>query len=186
MSETLNHGNRRESFETEDLSPQGVFYFMAGLAVLGVVIYFILVGMYRFLDAYDRNHQPPVNPMSVQTGVDPQTMKFPEIRDKLDQSFPKPVLEYNERTQFIEEIDKEDKALASYDWVDQKNGVARIPIDRAMDLLVQRGLPVLPQNSAKNQPPPAGKSGTQAKPTAETDTKSNPKGKTNTKANPTP
>jgi len=32
--------------------------------------------------------------------------------------------------------------LNSYGWVDQKAGVVRIPIDRAMDILVQKGLPV--------------------------------------------
>lgn len=144
----LNHGQNREGFETEDLSPQGVFYFMAGLAVLGVVIYFILVGMYRYLDAYDRSHQPPMNPMAVKTGVDPQTMTFRDITNKVEQTFPKPVLEYSERTQLTEEVVKQEKTLASYDWVDQNNGVVRIPIERAMDLLVQRGLPVLPQGEA--------------------------------------
>jgi hypothetical protein len=145
MSET--HGHGREGFETEDLSPRGVFFFMAGLALLGVVIYFILVGMYRLLDAYDRNHQPPMNPMAVKTGVDPQTMTFRDVTGKIEATFPKPVLEYNEKTQFTDEVEKQDQALASYDWVDQKNGVMRIPIERAMDLVVERGLPVLPQGA---------------------------------------
>ena len=156
MSEPLNQGQNRQGFETEDLSPQGVFYFMAGVAVLGVVIYFILVGMYRLLDAYDRSHQLPMNPMAVKTGVDPQTMTFRDITSRVDSTFPKPVLEHSERTQFIEELAKQDETLASYGWVDQNNGVARIPIERAMDLLVQRGLPVLPQGGAA-QPAAASK-----------------------------
>ncbi len=36
----------------------------------------------------------------------------------------------------------EDLTLSSYAWVDQKKGVVRIPIDRAVELLAQRGLPV--------------------------------------------
>ena len=35
----------------------------------------------------------------------------------------------------------EDKVLNSYAWVDQPKGVVRIPIDRAIDVLAQRGLP---------------------------------------------
>jgi hypothetical protein len=31
--------------------------------------------------------------------------------------------------------------LNSFGWVDQTNGVARIPIDQAMDLLIEQGLP---------------------------------------------
>jgi hypothetical protein len=32
-------------------------------------------------------------------------------------------------------------ALNSYGWVDKANGVVRLPIDRAMELTIQRGLP---------------------------------------------
>jgi len=38
--------------------------------------------------------------------------------------------------------------LNSYDWIDQKAGTVRIPIDRAMQLLAQRGLPTRPQAGA--------------------------------------
>jgi hypothetical protein len=148
MSENLKNGHNQEGFETEDLSPIGIFYFMAGLAVVCLLIYFIVAGMYRFLDAYDRNHQPPTNPMAVKTGVDPRTMNAREVQQRIDNSFPRPVLEHNERTQFGEILEKQDRTLASYDWVDQKNGVVRIPIDKAMELLVQRGLPVLPPGGA--------------------------------------
>ena len=135
-------------YEHEDLSPQGVFYFMGGVAVLGVVIYFILVGMYRYLDNYDRKHQPPANPMAATTGVDPQTMNYKQILDQAQQTFPKPVLEHSEQTQYVEELKKENEILGSYDWVDQNNGVVRIPIDRAIDLLAQRGLPVISQGDS--------------------------------------
>ena len=148
MSEILKNEHGREGFETEDLSPAGVFYFMAGLAVVCVLIYFIVVGMYRFLDAYDRSHQAPLNPMAVKTGVDPRTMMTGEIREQLHRTFPKPVLETSERTQFGDYLSKQEAILGSYDWVDQKNGVVRIPIERAMELLAQRGLPVLPQGGA--------------------------------------
>jgi hypothetical protein len=105
------------------------------------------VGMYRFLDAYDREHQAPVNPMAIKTGID-QTMNPGEIRQKTEATFPKPVLEYSEQTQFIKELGRQDETLASYDWVDQKAGIVRIPIDRAIDLVAERGLPVLPAGAA--------------------------------------
>ena len=42
MSEEKIGGHNPDTgFEQEDLSPQGVFYFMGGVVVLGVVIYFI-------------------------------------------------------------------------------------------------------------------------------------------------
>jgi hypothetical protein len=35
----------------------------------------------------------------------------------------------------------EDAILSSYGWVDRQKGIVRIPIDRAIDLVLQRGLP---------------------------------------------
>jgi len=36
---------------------------------------------------------------------------------------------------------EEDKALTTYGWVDPAAGVVRIPIERAMDRVLERGLP---------------------------------------------
>jgi hypothetical protein len=35
----------------------------------------------------------------------------------------------------------EEANLDSYGWIDQNSGTVRIPIDRAMQLLLERGLP---------------------------------------------
>jgi len=146
MSDEKIHGHNADTgFEHEDLSPKGVFYFMGGVGVLGLVIYFILIGMYRFLDNYDKTHQGPANPMAATAGMDPQSMSYRQMQEQAQQTFPKPVLEHSEQTQYLEELKKENEVLGSYDWVDKNNGVARIPIDRAMDLLAQRGLPVISQ-----------------------------------------
>jgi hypothetical protein len=37
---------------------------------------------------------------------------------------------------------REEDTLSTYGWVDQSAGTVHIPIDRAMDLLAQQGLPV--------------------------------------------
>ena len=38
---------------------------------------------------------------------------------------------------------EEDARLSSYGWVDREEGLVWIPIDRAMDILAERGLPAL-------------------------------------------
>lgn len=43
---------------------------------------------------------------------------------------------------------REENTLSTYDYVDKNAGTVRIPIDRAMDLLAQRGLPVRPTASS--------------------------------------
>jgi hypothetical protein len=44
----------------------------------------------------------------------------------------------------------EDDALSRYGWVDQKAGVVRIPIGKAMDIMAQRGFPTQGQTQAGN------------------------------------
>lgn len=41
---------------------------------------------------------------------------------------------------------KEDSMLKGYGWVDRKAGIIRIPIERAMELTVERGLPARTAN----------------------------------------
>jgi hypothetical protein len=138
---TVNH----DGFEHEDLSPSGPFYFLAGLALLGLVIYLIMFGMYRFLDSYEKAHQPPLSPMATPQ-ADTRT-----VTHENTQAFPQPRLEENERMQLGPFIEEQDRKLATYDWVDKNKGTVRIPIDRAMELIVQRGLPVRPQGASSAQ-----------------------------------
>jgi hypothetical protein len=44
---------------------------------------------------------------------------------------------------------REDAVLNHYGWVDKNAGKVHIPIDRAIDLLSERGLPARPQTSPK-------------------------------------
>ncbi len=136
---------KHDGFEHEDLSPSSVFYFLAGLALLGLVIYLLMFGMYRFLDSYAKVHQPALSPM-VTPQADTRTMT-----QENTQTFPQPRLEEDERTQLRQFIEDQDRKLATYDWVDKDKGTVRIPIDRAMELIVERGLPVRPEGASSPQ-----------------------------------
>jgi hypothetical protein len=128
----INH----DGFEQEDLSSRIALYFLAGLVLVGLVVYLIVFGMYRFLDSYERAHQPPLSPMATPQ-ADTRTVTHEDT-----QTFPHPRLEENERTQLRQFIEDQDRKLATYDWLDKDRGTVRIPIDRAMELIEQRGLPV--------------------------------------------
>jgi len=52
-----------------------------------------------------------------------------------------PHLQLNENVDLIALRTREEEGLNSYGWIDQTAGVVRIPIERAMDLIVARGLP---------------------------------------------
>jgi hypothetical protein len=54
---------------------------------------------------------------------------------------PEPRLQANPRLELQEMRAEENEVLQSYGWVDRDQGVARMPIDEAMKIVVQRGLP---------------------------------------------
>lgn len=56
--------------------------------------------------------------------------------------FPKPDLQMDDdHAERVSLYKAQNDDLNSYGWVDRRNGVVRIPVDRAMDLILQRGLP---------------------------------------------
>jgi len=139
--ETKQHAHNPEmEFERQDMNPRGVYAFLSGLAVAGVLVAFVLWGLYRFMDRYESAHQPPQNPL-----VQPTTAETRKVLPEEIQQFPQPRLESNERTELNSFRLKEEDTLDSYGWVDQKAGVVRIPIDRAMQLIAQQGLPTTPK-----------------------------------------
>ncbi len=60
---------------------------------------------------------------------------------KAEAPFPRPELQSDPAEDLAKFRQKEDAVLTGYRWIDAKAGVVQIPIDRAMELLVQRGLP---------------------------------------------
>jgi hypothetical protein len=94
---------------------------------------------------------PMVTPEADTRAVTPQNAE----------TFPQPRLEENERTQLRSFIEDQDRKLATYDWVDKDRGTVRIPIDRAMELIEQRGLPVHAEEASSGQSSAAKNSETQ-------------------------
>jgi hypothetical protein len=47
-------------------------------------------------------------------------------------------------------LDEQNAELNTYSWVDRQAGIVRIPIERAMQLLLQQGLPARNSNSAQS------------------------------------
>ena len=140
-------------YERQDIGVSGVLYFLGGLALAGLFVYFVVSGIFSYLEKNSEANQTPVSPLVTNAPAD--TRKLPsDYQDYLKQNFPTPQLEINERNQLDKIRIDEAQTLNTYDWVDQKAGTVRIPIDRAMDLIAQRGLPVRtqPGTEAAGQP----------------------------------
>jgi hypothetical protein len=145
MSE-IRHDENHEGmgFEKQDLGSRPVYGFLISLVVVGVLLYYVIWGMFHFLDAFNRKREAPANPM-VRAEQDTREPDAPHTNLKIQQEFPEPRLEDNERTELAPFRYEEEQKLNSYGWVDQNAGVAHIPITKAMELIAQRGLPTTPQ-----------------------------------------
>ncbi|MBZ5678496.1 MAG: hypothetical protein LAO24_00160 [Acidobacteriia bacterium] len=137
-------------FERRDIGVAGVLYFFLGLAAVTLVLGFLLVGLYRFLDKRDNAQQAPVNPLVTNVPADTRHIQ----KDYEENAFPEPRLEKDElekgrRNQLNKVRLDEEQLLNSYGWADERSKTVRIPIERAMDLVAQRGLPVRPQAGAQ-------------------------------------
>jgi hypothetical protein len=121
---TPQHGTGK-GYETRDLRPVAV---LPWLAVVLVVITAVFVLLRWLEDAFDARRERAVGP-----GVLAPVAEETHLEPKLQVS-PARDLEDTRRS--------ENEILTSYDWIDRKRGVVRIPIDRAIELLAERGLPV--------------------------------------------
>lgn len=153
--------NGHGDFERRDIGVGGVVWFLVGLAAVLVICFFLVQGVYNVLETHFAENQPAASPLS--TNVPKDTRKLPapygsDYQKYLRENFPAPQLETDERTELNDVRLREENVLSTYDYVDRNAGTVRIPIDRAIDLLVQRGLPVRPQSgeaptqTAKAQP----------------------------------
>ena len=153
-------------YERRDIGIAPVLYFLLALLVGGLVVFFLVDGIYHSLEKRSQAEQAPVSPLVTNAPADTRKLSA-DYRDYLKQNFPAPQLEIDERSQLDKVRINEEQTLSTYDWVDQKAGAVRIPIDRAMDLLAQRGLPVRTQTATEaastgqpSKPAPEKKKGT--------------------------
>ncbi len=76
----------------------------------------------------------------------------PEMQNKvaeLAQQFPDAAGAMDDGNQDVADLHaREDLLLENYSWVDPSHTKVRIPIERAMELIAQRGLPVAPRHGS--------------------------------------
>ena len=112
--------------ETSDVDIAGIFRFGAGLLVVAVIVHLLIFGLFRYFESRENARVPA---------------EYPLARSQGDRLPPEPRLQTDPRQELSDLRAKEDQWLGSYGWVDRNAGVVRIPIDAAMKLTLQRGLP---------------------------------------------
>jgi hypothetical protein len=128
------HGPQGQGYEHRDADTRALLQFGFWLAMLLVAILFSMKWTYEFFAKVEPTGPPATPVMSENGRVLP----------------PSPRLQVAARADLQKYRDAQQEELTTYGWTDQHNGVVRIPIERAMDLIIQRGLPARSSGSATN------------------------------------
>jgi hypothetical protein len=127
-----NTPSKTAGHELSDLDPKSIALFAVALVVtLAVVFVLAYTLLQRFLT------------------VEMKSQAVPSPLSYTREPMPEPHLEVNPGQELKTMRAEEDKILKSYDWIDQEKGIMRIPIDRAIEIIAQRGLPARPQSGEK-------------------------------------
>lgn len=127
-------------YEKSDLRAKPILLFAAALILVTALVMSAAYGLIRLLGWWERPWlETPASPLA--------TRSVPA----------EPRLQVNAPQDLATLRSAEEALLGSYGWTDKATGIARIPIDRAMQLVLERGLPApKPAEAAK----PSAKRGT--------------------------
>ena len=125
--------------ESRDVRVRPVALAFVALLVIGIVVQLLMYGVLAGFTTRDERASEPASPLAASYGR---------------QAPPAPRLQVAPAADLARLRSREDALLQHYAWADHDAGVVRIPIDRALDLLAERGLP-----SAADATPPSERAG---------------------------
>jgi hypothetical protein len=164
------HDSEHPGYETQDVAVGGIVTFLAGLSGFVIIFFFFCFvmgkminnGLAKYDGPQDKWHSDGMK-MGTPDGTTKRedltsntTMEQRELQ-QMTQQFPTPRLETDDGNQDLADLHaREDLLLDNYSSsADLPAGTIRIPIDQAMKLIVQRGLPKEPGAQADGAQGPA-------------------------------
>lgn len=110
-------------YETRDVDLGSIALFGGGLLVMGLVVQVLLWLLFGFFNERASRRDPPASPLADRK-----------------QQVPEPRLQSHPTADYDAYRAAKQRELESYGWVDRRAGVVHIPIERAMELVLERGL----------------------------------------------
>jgi hypothetical protein len=145
-------------YETTDVNAGGIAKFLAALFGTVIVFFFFCYGMGKVINNLWIKEDGAPTKWTIAAGEVPagkgeNLASNPAIEQKqlgaIVANFPAPRLDIDDGNQATADLHaREDLLLENYTKVDGQPGTIRIPIDRAMELIAQRGLPVVNQSAS--------------------------------------
>jgi hypothetical protein len=145
-------------YETTDVKVRGIAVFLAGLFGVVIIFFFFCYGMGEVINNFFVKQDGEATKWAIEAGATPPGGKREDLASNAEMqqrelqamtaTFPAPRLDIDDGEQATADLHaREDLLLENYSTVDGQPGTIRIPIERAMELIAQRGLPVANQAS---------------------------------------
>jgi len=139
MDKPATNSSVTPAYETRDANTRGVFGFLVILGIVLVVAALTCWAMFRYFTVHDVTSSATGSPFA-------ETRQLPLG----------PQLQVNPREDWLKYRREQEDSLKAYEWVNRSAGTVRIPIEKAMELLVKKGVPVQGEPHAAVPPKPAG------------------------------
>ena len=137
-------------YEQTDARATSIAVFLVSLLIFVGVCGILTAGMGHLINAWMDKEDGPTNKWATavdvrQLGNLPNNPALQQKMAELTQQFPTPRVQTDDGNQDVADLhQREDLLLDHYSRVDGASGKVRIPIEQAMELIAQRGLPVAP------------------------------------------
>jgi hypothetical protein len=127
--------NQDVSFEKADVQPNTIYWYLGALAISVILSYVVCVYVLRLTTkmAVDYDTPPPM------------------IRQEMGSAYeampPEPRLQgvpghgNDPQTDLRQKVESDTEANKKYGWIDQNAGIAQIPVQDAMKIIAEKGLP---------------------------------------------
>jgi hypothetical protein len=112
--------------ETTDVHIGGILLFGAGLFVVAVIVHLLVWVLFGYFSGREELRA---------------AREYPLTAGRENELPPEPRLQIHPREDMLDLHAHEEEVLTTYGWVDKNAGIVRIPIEEAMKIVVQRGLP---------------------------------------------
>ena len=160
MADTKSHHAPRHEHgrvapvEGDGISYSGIVWFVVILTVTTLVCQGLMIVLFKALEYQARE----ANVVTAAAPLAPPPMNRPEVGGRVYPNMvaigrpdgPTPALLVQEPANLETLRAHEHEVLTTYGWADKNTGAIRIPIDRAKDLIIQRGLPTRTADAPKD------------------------------------
>lgn len=134
--------NADVAFESSDINTRTILAYLFYLAISVAAAFFVSVYVFRFTTSLAVDSQTP--PPPVRQGVGPTIPSAPYLQG-VPYSPDDPQLDLRNKRE------ADEAANEKYGWTDQQAGIAQIPVDEAMKIIVSKGLPALAAPAAEKK-----------------------------------